>query len=61
MTPSMRALLAVLIFAIIVAAWMGRITAESAPTGVSVVTDHWLGNVYSCNYAGCIRLYPSEK
>jgi hypothetical protein len=48
MTPGMRALLAVIIGGILIAAWMSRYQTIYASDVSIFLTDRWTGTVYWC-------------
>jgi hypothetical protein len=48
MTPGMRILLAVIVAAILIAAWMERIDVQGGGQGSAIVTDRWTHEVYLC-------------
>lgn len=65
MTNTAEALLAYLIVALIIFAWMYRIDAKpSGGTFFAVVTDRWLGTVSLCTIGPrpkCDPLYPAHS
>jgi hypothetical protein len=54
------AIAAVLLFGIIVAAWMGRFGYEWADGGI-IVSDRWLHVAEGCQQRRCLRIYPLQN
>jgi hypothetical protein len=63
MTLTARVLLAYLVIALIIFAWMFRVDSQPSATTwrTAIITDRWLGTVQYCNIVGggdCSRIYP---
>jgi hypothetical protein len=59
-TPTAKALLAYLIAALVVSAWMFRFDVRVTATPFSAtVLDRWLGSIQNCDIRGnCYTIYP---
>jgi len=58
MTPTAKALLALLLVALVVWAWMYRLDAQTVSSmGTGLITDRILGRVYWCNTIECVRMW----